>query len=54
MPAEGGDTEVVTEAAEPEVPDTADEADVNGPARTRPAQTEGASDESQAEGDAEA
>jgi large subunit ribosomal protein L17 len=58
VPAEGGDTEVVTEAAEPEapaVPDTADDADVNGPGEdASSAQTEGASEESQAEGDAEA
>jgi large subunit ribosomal protein L17 len=55
VPAEGGDTEVVTEAAEPEVSDTADDSEVNGPGEdASSAQTEGASDESQAEGDAEA
>jgi large subunit ribosomal protein L17 len=54
VPAEGGDTEVVTEAAEPESADQADEAGPAGPGEDVSSdQTEGATDESQAEGDAE-
>jgi large subunit ribosomal protein L17 len=54
VPAEGGDTEVVTEAAEPAEPAESGSPEPAGPGEdASSAQTEGASSESQAEGDAE-